>query len=523
MPIPTPAPNSADVGLVGLAVMGANLSLNMADHGFKVAVYNRTVSVTEQFVGENPPSVIGPGGALVPAATVPDFIKSIKRPRRIVILVKAGGPTDAVIDSLVPHLEKGDCVIDGGNAEWSDTVRREKALNEKGLLFVGSGVSGGEEGARFGPSLMPGGKKEAWEILKPVWNAIAAKVDARTGKPLEGAARGKPIRGEGSVPCTAYIGPGGAGHYVKMVHNGIEYGDMQLICEAYHFMRDVLEMNTDKMAATFAEWNEGELDSFLIQITADILKQKDPVTGKPFVDVVLDAAGQKGTGKWTSVSALDLGIPAPTIAEAVFARCISAQKEERVAASRLIKPPDMPSIHWGHDHASAHAASGGDSWVDAVRDALYCSKICSYAQGFALMAAAGRENNWTLNFGEIAQIWRGGCIIRARFLQKITEAYARKPDLANLLLDPYFAGAIDKAQVNWRKVVARAAVTGVPVPAFSSALSYFDSYRSANLPANLLQAQRDYFGSHTYERIDQPRGRFFHLDWLDPKRPQQGV
>jgi 6-phosphogluconate dehydrogenase len=305
-----------------------------------------------------------------------------------------------------------------------------------------------------------------------------------------------------------------------MVHNGIEYGDMQLICEAYHFMRDVLEMPPDKMAATFAEWNRGELDSFLIQITADILKQKDPVTGKPFVDVVLDAAGQKGTGKWTSVSALDMGVPAQTIAEAVFARCISALKDERVAASKVLKAPDAPSIHWHHDHAAAHASSGLDSWVDAVRDALYCSKICSYAQGFALMGAASRENNWNLDFGSLAQIWRGGCIIRARFLQKITEAYARKPDLPNLLLDPYFAEQIHKAQNNWRKVVARAAVTGVPAPAFASALSYFDSYRSAHLPANLLQAQRDYFGSHTYERVDQPRGKFFHLDWLDPKRPQ---
>ncbi len=523
MALPVPQPNSADVGLVGLAVMGANLSLNMADHGFKVAVYNRTTSHTEKFIADNPPSVIGPGGSLIPAAEVADFVKSIKRPRRIVILVKAGKATDAVIDSLTPHLERGDCVIDGGNAEWTDTIRREAALSAKGLLFVGSGVSGGEEGARFGPSLMPGGTKAAWELLKPVWTAIAAKVDARTGRPIEGASRGKPVRAEGAVPCTAYIGPGGAGHYVKMVHNGIEYGDMQLICEAYHFMRDVLEMNGDKMAATFAEWNKGELDSFLIEITANILRQKDPVTGKPFVDVVLDAAGQKGTGKWTSVSALDMGVPAQTIAEAVFARCISAQKEERVAASRVLKAPDMPSIHWGHDLSSALAASGGDNWVDAVRDALYCSKICSYAQGFALMHAAGAESQWGLDFGAIAQIWRGGCIIRARFLQKITDAYARKPDLANLLLDPYFSEQMQKAQVNWRKVVARAAVTGVPVPAFASALSYFDSYRSARLPANLLQAQRDYFGSHTYERVDQPRGQFFHLDWLDPKRPQQKV
>jgi len=461
MPLPTPTPNSADVGLVGLAVMGANLALNMADHGFKVAVYNRTTAVTEAFIAENPPSIIGPGGSLIPGADIEDFVRSIKRPRRVIILVKAGPGTDAVIDSLVPHLESGDCIVDGGNAAWGDTIRREAALNAKGLLFVGSGVSGGEEGARFGPSLMPGGKTEAWKLLEPVWTAISAKVDARTGKPFVGGARGKPIIAEGSVPCTAYIGPGGAGHYVKMVHNGIEYGDMQLICEAYHVLRDVLEMSSDKMAATFAEWNAGDLDSFLIQITADILKQKDPVTGKPFVDVVLDAAGQKGTGKWTSVSALDMGVPAPTIAEAVFARCISALKNERVAASKLLKAPDAPSIHWGHDHASAHASSGAGSWIDAVRDALYCSKICSYAQGFALLAAAGREHNWNLDFGSLAQIWRGGCIIRARFLQKITEAYARDPNLANLLLDPYFCDQIHNVQTNWRKVVARAAGTDI--------------------------------------------------------------
>ena len=522
MALSIPAANSADVGLVGLAVMGANFALNMADHGFKVAVYNRTTSVTEEFVRENPADVIGPGGALVPGAELADFVKSIKRPRRIIILVKAGKGTDAVIDGLVPLLEQGDCIIDGGNAEWDDTVRREDALKAKGLLFVGSGVSGGEEGARFGPSLMPGGDPKAWELIKPIWTAVAAKVDAKTGKPIAGAARGKPVKAEGAVACTAYMGPGGAGHYVKMVHNGIEYGDMQLICEAYHFMRDVLELGTGDMAKVFADWNKGDLDSFLIEITADILKQTDPITGKPFVDVVLDAAGQKGTGKWTSVSALDLGVPAPTIAEAVFARCVSAIKEERVAASKVIKAPEMPSVQWHHDHATK-IGSGAENWVDAVRDALYCSKICSYAQGFALMAASGKENKWGLHFGEIAQIWRGGCIIRARFLQKITEAFGTNPNLANLLLDPYFAGVIQQKQANWRRVVARAAISGVPVPAFASALSYFDSYRSARLPANLLQAQRDYFGSHTYERIDQPRGKFFHLEWLEAGRPQKEV
>jgi 6-phosphogluconate dehydrogenase len=357
---------------------------------------------------------------------------------------------------------------------------------------------------------MPGGKKESWELLKPVWTAIAAKVDAKTGKPIPGAAAGKPVKAEGAASCTAYIGPGGSGHYVKMVHNGIEYGDMQLICEAYHFMRDALGLQVDAMSTVFAEWNKGDLDSFLIEITADILRQKDPVTGKPFVDIVMDAAGQKGTGKWTSVSALDLGVPAATIAEAVFARNMSAIKSEREAASKVLRGP-------------SHEKPTGAEWIDAVRDALYCSKICSYAQGFALMSAASKESSWNLDFGTIAQIWRGGCIIRARFLQKITEAYQRNPSLSNLLLDPYFAGAIEQSQANWRRVVARAAVAGVPVPAFSSALSYFDSYRCARLPANLLQAQRDYFGSHTYERVDQPRGAFFHLDWLDPKRPQVKV
>jgi 6-phosphogluconate dehydrogenase len=512
MPLPVPAKNSADVGLIGLEVMGKNLALNMADHGFKVAVYNRTTAKTEGFVAENPPSVIGLGGALIPAEQLKDFVASIKAPRRIILLVKAGGPTDATIDSLKPLLEKGDIIVDGGNAEWNDTVRREKALNDMGLLFVGSGVSGGETGARFGPSLMPGGQPSAWKHLEPIWTAIAAKVDATTGKPLPGAAPGKPVKG--GVACTTYIGPGGAGHYVKMVHNGIEYGDMQLICEAYHFMRDVLELSNASMSKTFATWNTGELDSFLIEITADILQQKDHVTGKDFVDVVLDAAGQKGTGKWTINSALDLGVPAATMAEAVFARNISAQKEERVAASKVLKAP----ARHHHDHGQTQK-----DWVTCVRDALYCSKICSYAQGFALMSAASKANNWNLKLGEISMIFRGGCIIRARFLQKIFEAYQRRADLPNLLLDPYFAGEIEARQANWRAVVARAAVDGVPVPAFSSALSYFDSYRSARLPANLLQAQRDYFGAHTYERVDQPRGQFYHVDWPDAKRPEARV
>jgi 6-phosphogluconate dehydrogenase len=499
------AANSADVGLVGLAVMGQNLALNMADHGFQVAVYNRTTATTETFVKNNPPAVFGTtGGGLQPSADLGDFVKSIKAPRRIVILVKAGGPTDAVIDSLVPHLSKGDVIVDGGNALWTDTMRREQALSAKGLLFVGSGVSGGEEGARFGPSLMPGGKAEAWQLLKPIWTAIAAKVDEKTGKPLEGAKPGQPIKG--GVPCTTFIGADGAGHYVKMVHNGIEYADMQLICEAYHLLRNVLGKSPSEMSDIFKSWNSGDLDSFLIEITADILQQKDPKTGAPFVDVVLDAAGQKGTGKWTSTSALDLGVPAPSIAEAVFARIISSQKDERVAASKKLQGPVSPT-------------SLGIT-VDAVRDALFCSKLCAYAQGFALMAEAARHYKWELNFGAIAQIFRGGCIIRARFLQKITEAFEHNATLPNLLLDPYFTAQVEKSQSNWRKVVAQAALSGVPVPAFSSALSYFDSYRSDRLPASLLQAQRDYFGAHTYERTDAPRGEFFHLDWPEHPRPE---
>jgi len=506
MALPKPAPASADVGLVGLAVMGQNLVLNMAGHGFKVAFFFHDTATTEKFVADNPPSVFGEtGGGLVPGAELKDFVASIKRPRRIVILVKAGGPTDAVIDSLVPHLEKGDVVVDGGNALYTDTIRREKALTEKGLLFVGSGVSGGEEGARFGPSLMPGGKPESWEILKPVWMAIAAKVDAKTGKPLEGAAPGKPIKG--GVPCTTYIGPDGAGHYVKMVHNGIEYGDMQLICEAYSILRHSLGKTPAEISKIMKEWNQGDLDSFLIEISADVLQQQDPVTGKPFVDVVLDSAGQKGTGKWTSVNALDLGIPAASVAEAVFARLISSQKDERVRASKLLGGP-------------TGLGKSVEITVDAVRDALYCSKLCCYAQGFALYAQASIEYKWNLNLAAIAQIFRGGCIIRARFLQKITEAFENNPKLDNLLVDPYFVEQVKKTQDNWRRVVARAALDGTPVPVFASALSYYDSYRAETLPANLLQGQRDYFGAHMYERVDQPRGEFFHIDWPDPKRPQ---
>jgi 6-phosphogluconate dehydrogenase len=490
----------SDIGLIGLAVMGQNLALNIADHGFRISVYNRTTETMEKFVAENPAT---PGG-VVGCRTLEEFVQSLRRPRKFVILVKAGGPTDAVIDGIAPLLEAGDIIIDGGNAKWDDTIRREKALRAKGLRFIGSGVSGGEEGARFGPSLMPGGDPDAYKELEPVWNAIAAKVDAVTGKPLEGGSPGKPI--QGGVPCATYIGPDGAGHYVKMVHNGIEYGDMQMICEAYALLRGLVGLTAAEAGQVFNEWNGGVLDSFLIQITADILGQSDPATGGPFVEMVLDTAGQKGTGKWTSVNALDMGVPAPTVAEAVFARYISAVKEERVAASALLKGP-------------APVQAGRDL-IGAIHDALYCSKICSYAQGFQLMRTAQAEYNWTLDFGKIAQIWRGGCIIRARFLQKITEAYARNGALANLLLDPFFQSEIDRCQSNWRRVVGLAAQSGVAVPTFYSALAYYDSYRAASLPANLLQAQRDYFGAHTYERVDQPRGRFFHLDWPEPGRPQ---
>ena len=496
----------SDIGLIGLAVMGQNLALNIADHGFQISVYNRTTEKTDKFVAENPRT---PGG-VVGTKTLEEFVQSLAKPRKMVILVQAGKATDAVIDGLVPLLEPGDIVIDGGNALWTDTIRREKALREKGLRFIGSGVSGGEEGARFGPSLMPGGEFAAWLELKPIWEAVAAKVDAKTGKPLTGAKPGRPI--VGGLPCTTYIGENGAGHYVKMVHNGIEYGDMQMICEAYALMQGLLGLKPAEMGAIFTEWNTGILDSFLIEITADILKQKDPVTKKKaFVDVVLDTAGQKGTGKWTSTNALDMGVPAPTVAEAVFARCISAIKEERVAASKILKGP-----------AKKYRGSK-KALLAAIHDALYCSKICSYAQGFQLMREAQKEYKWKLNFGEIAQIWRGGCIIRAAFLQKITEAYARKPDLANLLLDPYFNKTFKNAQANWRKVLALAAECGVPAPTFGSALAYYDAYRSARLPANLLQAQRDYFGAHTYERVDQPRGKFFHIDWPEPTRPQIAI
>jgi len=496
----------ADVGLIGLAVMGSNLALNMADHGFRVAVHNRSGEVTDRFLAENPDT---PGG-LVGCATAEELVRRVRRPRRIVLMIKAGAPVDAVSRQLLPLLDRGDVLVDGGNSLWTDTIRRERELAQHGIQFVGSGVSGGEEGARFGPSLMPGGSREAWKALKPVWTAIAAKVDRKTGKPLEGAEPGRPVKG--GVPCAAHIGADGAGHYVKMVHNGIEYGDMQLICEAYFLLSRLLGLKPPELSRVFAGWNRGDLDSFLIEITSEILNQRDPASPRRYlVDAVLDTAGQKGTGKWTSGSALDLGVPAPTIAEAVFARFMSAIKKERVAASSRLKGPRF------------RFKGDRNGLVRAVRDALYCSKICSYAQGFALMAQAQKEFGWNLNFGEIARIWRGGCIIRARFLQKITEAYQRRRRLPNLLLDPYFEDKLRRGQKNWRRVVALAAEAGVACPAFMSALAYYDGYRSERLPANLLQAQRDYFGAHTFERVDRPRGRFFHVDWPHPDRPMTAI
>ncbi len=504
----------SDVGLIGLAVMGQNLVLNMADHGYTVSVYNRTTSKMESFIADcraNEPSA----ERVVGYAELKDFVKSIAKPRKIILLVQSTAvlpedrdAVDKTIDSLLPLIDTGDIIIDGGNSNWNATIRREKELTAKGYEFIGSGVSGGELGARFGPSLMPGGSKKAWKSLKPIWEAIAAKVDAKTGKPFEDYAPGKPIT-EG-VPCTTHIGPDGAGHYVKMVHNGIEYIDMQLICEAYNLMKRLLGMKPDEMSKVFDEWNKGLLDSYLIEITTDILQQRDPVNKRKFlVDVVLDTAGQKGTGKWTSGSALDLGIPANSIAEAVFARFLSAIKDERVAASKKLKGPK-----------NVKPVRGKKALIEAIHDALYSSKICAYAQGFQLMAEAAKEHSWKLDFGEIAKIFRGGCIIRARFLQKITDAYTKDPKLANLMLDPYFKKELHRCQENWRKVVSLAVLHGVPTPAFSSALAYFDGYRSAVLPANLLQAQRDYFGAHTYERTDQPRGKFFHVDWPEPDRPQ---
>jgi len=465
-----------DIALIGLAVMGQNLILNMNDHGYTVVAFNRTVSKVDDFLARE-----AKGTQVIGAHSLEEMVKLLKRPRRVMMLVKAGAAVDEFIEHLVPLLEPGDIIIDGGNSLFQDTNRRAKYVESKGLLYIGTGVSGGEEGARHGPSIMPGGSPAAWPHVKGVFQAVAAKV-------------------EGGVPCCDWVGEQGAGHYVKMVHNGIEYGDMQLICEAYNLMKSGLGMTAAEMHQVFAEWNKGDLDSYLIEITRDILGFKD-TDGQPLVDRILDTAGQKGTGKWTVINSQDLGIPITLMAEAVYSRCVSALKEERVKAARKLKGP--------------RSKISGDraAIVENIREALYASKIVSYAQGYMLMRAAAKEYGWNLNYGGIALMWRGGCIIRSRFLGKIKEAFDKNPKLTNLMLDDYFRGEIKKSQKGWRNVVATAAKKGIPVPAFSTALAFYDSYRSAVLPANLLQAQRDYFGAHTYERVDKPRGEFFHTNW----------
>ncbi|HSO21692.1 MAG TPA: decarboxylating NADP(+)-dependent phosphogluconate dehydrogenase, partial [Chondromyces sp.] len=466
----------ADIGLIGLAVMGQNLVLNMNDHGFKVAVFNRTTGVVDEFLAGG-----AKGTGIVGAHSLEELVGALERPRRVMLLVKAGRPVDDFIERLIPLLEAGDIIIDGGNSNYNDTMRRVAKVESAGLLYIGTGVSGGEEGARRGPSIMPGGSPAAWPHVKPIFQAIAARVE------------------DGS-PCCDWVGSNGAGHFVKMVHNGIEYGDMQLICEAYHLMKEGLGLDHDRMHEVFTEWNRGELDSYLIEISRDILGFRDE-HGEPVLEKILDSAGQKGTGKWTAVSALDMGIPLTLIAEAVLARFLSALKDERVAAAKVLRGPDTTF------------AGDQDAFVDDLRQALYAAKIVSYAQGYMLMRAAAAEYGWTLNNGGIALMWRGGCIIRSVFLGRIKEAFDRDPGLSNLLLDPYFAGQVQAAQAAWRRVVAKAVALGIPVPALASALSFFDGYRSGRLPANLLQAQRDYFGAHTYERVDRPRGEFFHTDW----------
>ena len=476
--------NQCDIGLVGLAVMGENLVLNMESKGFSVAVFNRTTEVTEKFAAGR-----GKDKNIRPATTVEELISFLKRPRKVMIMVKAGAPVDAVIGQLTPFLEKGDVIIDGGNSLFTDTQRRCKDLEGKGIHFVGCGVSGGEEGALKGPSLMPGGSRESWEMIAPIFRKIAAQVDGE--------------------PCCRYMGPDGAGHYVKMVHNGIEYGDMQLICEAYAILKDIAGMDAPRLADVFTEWNKGELDSYLIEITSKIFRKIDPDTGKPLVEVILDKAGQKGTGLWTLQSAIAQSVVISTINAAVEARVISSRKDERVASSKILPHP-KPKKYQGDRK----------ELVEAVRQALYASKIVSYAQGMELLGAASHQYNWDLNFGDIATIWRGGCIIRAKFLNRIVEAYGRDPALHNLLLDSYFTDIIAKTQENWRVAVSVAAQFGVAMPAFGASLAYFDSYRSARLPANLLQAQRDFFGAHTYERVDKPG--VFHTEWLESdKTPAQ--
>jgi 6-phosphogluconate dehydrogenase len=471
-----------DIALIGLAVMGQNLILNMNDHGYTVVAYNRTTDKVDHFLANE-----AKGTQVLGAHSIAEMVSKLKRPRRVMMLVKAGKPVDDFIEQILPHLEAGDIIIDGGNSLFDDTARRVKYVESKGLLYIGTGVSGGEEGARRGPSIMPGGSAAAWPHVKEIFQSVSAKVD-------------------GGAPCCDWVGEGGAGHYVKMVHNGIEYGDMQLICEAYNIMKNGLGMSAGEMHDVFAEWNAGDLDSYLIEITRDILAKKDE-DGSPLVDKILDTAGQKGTGKWTVINSQELGIPITLMAEAVYSRCVSALKDERVKAARKLKGP-KPSLA-----AIAGNPAKRKQFIEDIKSALYASKIVSYAQGYMLMRSAAKEYGWNLNYGGIALMWRGGCIIRSRFLGKIKEAYDKNPKLSNLLLDDYFRGEIKKSQKGWRNIVATAAKKGIPVPAFSTALSFFDQYRSAVLPANLLQAQRDYFGAHTYERNDKPRGEFFHTNW----------
>jgi len=466
-----------NIGLIGLAVMGENLVLNMESKGFSVSVFNRTTSKVEAFISGR-----AQGKNIHGCFSIEELVQSLERPRKIMLLVKAGQPVDDFIDLLIPYLESGDIIIDGGNSHFPDTIRRTKYVEDKGFLYIGTGVSGGEEGALLGPAIMPGGSPAAWPQVKPIFQAISAKV------------------ADGS-PCCDWVGDNGAGHFVKMVHNGIEYGDMQMICETYAIMNNLLGMTTKEIQGVFDDWNRGELNSYLIEITRDILGKIDEETGQPMVEVILDTAGQKGTGRWTSLAALNLGVPAQTIAEAVFARAMSAVKDERVQASKILVGP-KPVF-------SGEKAG----FIVMLRQALYASKICSYAQGYQLMRAAAKEYGWDLNYGNIALLWRAGCIIRAQFLDNIKEAFDKQPDLPNLLLDDYFKKAIEINQAGWRSVIATAIQNGIAVPAFTSALAYYDGYRSARVPANLIQAQRDYFGAHTYERVDKPRGEFFHTNW----------
>lgn len=467
----------ADIGLIGLAVMGQNLALNMNDNGFTVAVFNRTVSKVDDFL-KGPAN----GTNIIGTHSIEEFFKSLKRPRKVMLMVKAGDPVDQFIEQMLPFLERGDVVIDGGNSHFPDSIRRTRELADKGILFAGTGISGGEEGARHGPSIMPGGNPEAWPIVKDILQSIAAKV-------------------EDGTPCCDWVGDEGAGHYVKMVHNGIEYGDMQLICEAYDLMSRGLGLNAEELGEVFTDWNKGDLDSYLIEITSHIFSHVD-TDGKPLVDKILDVAGQKGTGKWTVINAADLGMPLTLIGEAVFARCLSALKEERVQASKVLSGPKAD-----------HFDGDKKAFIEDIRQALYASKLISYAQGFMLIRQAANEYKWHLNYGSIALMWRGGCIIRSRFLGKIKEAFDKNPDLENLILDNFFKDVLERAQESWRNVVIHATKMGIPTPCFSTALNFFDGYRTARLPQNLLQAQRDFFGAHTYERVDKKRGEYFHTDW----------